>query len=92
MATLRSGTFYLISSCHAAILKSPFHETLVVFTFYRHKLIVQATYSDAGAVDSDSPGGQNSPLRREYPTEKMSRNEILSHLSKVWDRTFVREL
>ena len=33
VATLRSGTFEFISSCHAAILKFPFHETLLVFTF-----------------------------------------------------------
>ena len=33
VATLRSGTFEIISSCHAAILKLPFHETLLVVTF-----------------------------------------------------------
>ena len=46
-------------------------------------LIMQATYSDAGSVGSHNPGSQNSPLRREYPTDKMANNEILSHLSKV---------
>ena len=44
---------------------------------------MQATYSDAGSVSSHSPGSQNSPLRRKYPTDKMANNEILSHLSKV---------
>ena len=45
---------------------------------------VQATYSDAGsAAGSEATGKETSPLRKEYLTDKMASNEILSHLSKV---------
>ena len=46
-----------------------------------HEIIVQATYNDAGEVDEF--GSHYSPVRREYYTEKMANDEILSYLSKV---------
>ena len=47
------------------------------------KETVQATYSDAGSSGIEDTGKQATPLRREYPTDKMANNEILSPLSKV---------
>ena len=44
-------------------------------------IILQETYTEAGAVDEF--GSQYSPLRREYYTDKMANDEILSSLSKV---------
>ena len=44
---------------------------------------MQATYSDAGSSGSEDTGKEGSPLRREYPTDKMANSEILSPLSKV---------
>ena len=49
--------------------------------FSFHEIIVQATYTEAGAVDEF--GSHYSPVRREYYTEKMENDEILSYLSKV---------